>query len=73
MKKGLIIATLAGLGICALMLIITVLQIANLNFLTGTLGQVLASVATLTAAGYFSIMSHTMLSKNKISRIWDFL
>lgn len=66
MKKGLIIATLAGLGACALMLILTVLGIGKLNFLEGTQGHILATVATLTAAGYFSIRSHTMLSKNKI-------
>jgi len=62
MKKGLIIATLASLGACALMLILTVFGI---NFLEGVKGSVLATVATLTAAGYFSISSHTMLSKNK--------
>lgn len=64
MKKGLTIATLASLGICALMLILTVLQIVN--FFEGTMGSLLATVATITAAGYFSLRSNTMLTKNKI-------
>lgn len=63
MKKGLIIATLALLGACALMLILSVFGI---SFFEGVKGSILATVATLTAAGYFAIRSHTMLSKNKI-------
>ena len=63
MKKSLIIATLASLGACALMLILSVFGI---SFFEGVKGSILATVATLTAAGYFGIRSHTMLSKNKI-------
>ena len=63
MKKGLIIGTLACLGACALMLILTVFGISCFE---GVKGSILATTATLTAAGYFGLRSHTMLSKNKI-------
>ena len=63
MKKGLTIGTLASLGACALMLILTVFGI---SFFEGVKGSILATVATLTAAGYFGLRSNTMLSKNKI-------
>ena len=63
MKKGLTIGTLVALGACALMLILSVFGI---SFFEGVKGSILATTATLTAAGYFGLRSNTMLSKNKI-------
>ena len=66
MKKGLTIGTLGCLGACALMLIISVITGLKVNFFEGAKGSILATTATLTAAGYFGIRSNNMLSKNKI-------
>ena len=66
MKKGLTIGTLGCLGACALMLIISVITGLKVNFFEGVKGSILATTATLTAAGYFGIRSNNMLSKNKI-------
>ena len=66
MKKGLTIGTLSCLGACALMLIISVITGLKVNFFEGVKGSILATTATLTAAGYFGIRSNNMLSKNKI-------
>ncbi|MBE6124477.1 MAG: hypothetical protein E7184_02995 [Erysipelotrichaceae bacterium] len=62
MKKGLTIGTLIGLGLCALMLILSILGI---SFFKGTRLDLLLIVATLTVGGYFSISSAEVLKRNK--------
>lgn len=57
------IGTLVGLGVCAIMLILTIFGV---NFFEGVKLDILITVATLTVVGYFSLSSYNMLSKNKV-------
>lgn len=61
-KKGLITGTLIGLGLCTLMLILTIFKI---NFFEGTKLSILITTACLTVGGYFSLSSYNVLTKNK--------
>ena len=62
MKKSLTTATLVGLGACVVMLI---LSIFGVSFFTGVKADILISVATLTAGGFFALTSVNLLKYNK--------
>ncbi len=68
-KKGLTIGTIVGLGICALMLILTIFGI---SFFDGTKLKILITFACLTVGGYFSISSYSALGRNKTLGIISF-
>lgn len=70
LKKLFVTGTLVGLGLCTLMLILTIFKI---NFFEGTKLSLLITTACLTVGGYFSISSYHALNKNKILGIVSFV
>ena len=68
-KKGIIIGTLLGLGLCATMLILTIFK---LSFFEGTKLNILITTACVTVGGYFSISSYNVLTKHRILGIVSF-
>lgn len=62
MKRGLLIGTLISLGLCAIMLI---LSIFGISFFEGVKADILISFAALTAGGIFAISSVNLIKYNK--------
>lgn len=69
-RKYITAGTLMGLGVCTLMLI---LSIFGLSFFEGVKLSILITIASFTVGGYFSISSYYMLEKHKIFGILSFV